>query len=196
MVGNNRRQIGLFFGTFNPIHNGHMAIANYFVEFSDIDQLWFILSPHNPLKKRSDLLADYHRLHLLELAIGDSRLFKVSKVEFHLPKPSYTIDTLVYLQEQFSDCDFRLIIGSDNLNTFHKWKNYEMILSNYSILVYPRNGFKLADSLYREYIELVDAPQMEISSSFIRKAIGDGKDVSFFMPSSVSAYIDEMNFYK
>ncbi len=191
-----KKKIGLFFGTFNPVHIGHMAIANYFVAYSDLDQLWFVVSPHNPLKNRNDLLADYHRLHLLELAIGDSNLFRVSNVEFNMPKPSYTIDTLTYLHEKYPDYELVLLLGSDNLDSFHKWKNYQVILDQYQLYVYPRNQFKPEDSVYREHIKLVDAPQMEVSSSFIRKAIREGKDVSFFMPESVARYVNEMNFYQ
>ncbi len=191
-----KKKIGLFFGTFNPVHIGHMAIANYFVAYSDLDQLWFVVSPHNPLKNRNDLLADYHRLHLLELAIGDSNLFRVSNVEFNMPKPSYTIDTLTYLHEKYPDYELVLLLGSDNLDSLHKWKNYQVILDQYQLYVYPRNQFKPEDSVYRDYIRLVDAPQMEVSSSFIRKAIRDGKNVSFFMPEPVARYVNEMNFYQ
>lgn len=131
---------GLFFGSFNPIHNGHMVIANYFAEFSDLKQVWFVVSPHNPLKPAGSLLNDFQRLQLVELAIGDYRKMKVSKIEFGLPKPSYTINTLTHLQEKFPQHEFVLIMGSDNLHTFHKWKNYEQILEYFSIYIYPRPG--------------------------------------------------------
>jgi len=190
------KRIGLFFGSFNPIHIGHLAIANYFVEFTDLDQLWFVVSPQNPLKPRGSLLADYHRLHLVDEAIGNSPLFRSSKIEFELPKPSYTIDTLTYLTEKYPENKFILLIGADNLESFQKWKNYQVILDEYEIMVYPRPGYPEKFSHIQGNIRLIHAPLMEISSSFIRQSIQEGKDVSFFMPKAVSDYIQEMHFYK
>lgn len=190
------KRIGLFFGSFNPVHIGHMAIANYFVAFSDLDQLWFVVSPLNPLKPRHNLLNDYQRLHLVDLAIGDSGLFRSSKVEFDLPKPSYTIDTLTYLQEKHPDYQFILIIGSDNLISFHKWKNFEVILEEYELMVYPRPGYEVNLADFPGKIRLLDAPLMEISSSFIRESIRNKKDVRYFMPAAVAEYISEMHFYE
>lgn len=187
---------GLFFGSFNPIHNGHMVIANYFAEFSDLKQVWFVVSPHNPLKPAGSLLNDFQRLQLVELAIGDYRKMKVSKIEFGLPKPSYTINTLTHLQERFPQHEFVLIMGSDNLHTFHKWKNYEQILEYYSIYIYPRPGFDGGDFKNHPKVKFIEAPLMEISSTFIRNAIKSKKDVRFMMPEKVADYIDEMNFYK
>ncbi|HNR48398.1 MAG TPA: nicotinate (nicotinamide) nucleotide adenylyltransferase [Bacteroidia bacterium] len=187
---------GLFFGSFNPIHNGHMVIANYFAEFSDLKQVWFVVSPHNPLKPAGSLLNDFQRLQLVELAIGDYRKMKVSKIEFGLPKPSYTINTLTHLQEKFPQHEFVLIMGSDNLHTFHKWKNYEQILEYYSIYIYPRPGFDGGDFKNHPKVKFIEAPLMEISSTFIRNAIKSKKDVRFMMPEKVADYIDEMNFYK
>lgn len=187
---------GLFFGSFNPIHNGHMVIANYFAEFSDLKQVWFVVSPHNPLKPAGSLLNDFQRLQLVELAIGDYRKMKVSKIEFGLPKPSYTINTLTHLQEKYPQHEFVLIMGSDNLHTFHKWKNYEQILEYYSIYIYPRPGFDGGDFKNHPKVKFIEAPLMEISSTFIRNAIKSKKDVRFMMPEKVADYIDEMNFYR
>ncbi|MCK4663236.1 MAG: nicotinate-nucleotide adenylyltransferase [Bacteroidales bacterium] len=189
-------KIGLFFGSFNPVHIGHMVIANYLLEYSDIDQIWFVLSPQNPLKEKSTLLPDYQRLELLNLAISDHYKMKSSTIEFSMPKPSYTIDTLTYLKEKFSSHDFSLIMGADNLATIHKWKNYEIILSDYKIIVYPRHGKYENEFFNHPNVKLVQAPLMEISSSFIREAIKDGKDIRYFLPYKVNEYINEMYFYK
>lgn len=187
---------GLFFGSFNPVHNGHMVIANFFTEFSDLNQVWFVVSPHNPLKPAGSLLNDFQRLQLVELAIGDYRKMKASKIEFGLPKPSYTINTLTHLQEKYPQHEFVLIMGSDNLHTFHKWKNYEQILEYYSIYIYPRPGFDGGDFKSHPKVKFIEAPLMEISSTFIRNAIKSKKDVRFMMPEKVADYIDEMNFYR
>ena len=133
-------RIGLFFGSFNPVHIGHLAIANYLVEFGNIDQLWFVVSPHNPHKKKENLLHDYDRLEMMQIAIRNEHRFRVCDVEFRLPKPSYTIDTLTHLSEKYPDHSFSIIMGSDNIVNFHRWKNYDQILKNYGILVYPRPG--------------------------------------------------------
>jgi nicotinate-nucleotide adenylyltransferase len=189
-------KIGLFFGSFNPVHNGHMVLANYMAEFTDMQQVWFVVSPHNPLKPVGSLLNDYQRLQLVELAIGDYRKIKLSKIEFGLPKPSYTIHTLVHLHEKFPDHEFVLIMGSDNLHTFHKWKNYEQILKHHQIYVYPRPGYDGGDFKNHPQIKFTQAPLMELSSTFIRNAIKAGKDVRFMLPEKVFNYLDEMNFYK
>ncbi|WP_303922001.1 nicotinate (nicotinamide) nucleotide adenylyltransferase [Draconibacterium sediminis] len=190
-------KIGLYFGSYNPIHIGHLAIANYMVEYTDIDQLWFVVSPHNPLKKKNNLLDDYQRLELVHRAVeGDDR-FRASNIEFSLPKPSYTVDTLAYLKEQHPNYHFKILMGSDNLENFHKWKNYETILGNYGIIVYPRPGFDPDKVLVEKNITMAkDAPLMEISSSFIRKAIKEGKDVRHFLPQKSWEYLEEMNFYR
>jgi len=190
-------KIGLFFGSFNPIHIGHLAIANYLVEYSDIDQLWFVVSPCNPFKKKKKMLEDYHRVHLVQCAVENDSRFKVCDIELKLPKPSYTIDTLTYLHEAYPDKEFCIIMGSDNLKSIDKWKNYEIILKDYPILVYPRPDYKvnIEDYPYAR-IQILKAPLMEISSSFIRKAIADGKDVRYFLFPEVYRYMDEMNFYK
>ncbi|MEO8148803.1 MAG: nicotinate (nicotinamide) nucleotide adenylyltransferase [Bacteroidia bacterium] len=191
-----QKKIGLFFGSFNPVHNGHMVIANYMAEFTDLNEVWLVVSPHNPLKPMGSLLQDYHRLTLVKEAIGDYRKIKASNIEFSLPKPSYTIHTLVHLKEKFPQHDFCLIMGSDNLDTFHKWKNYEMILADYEIYIYPRPASDGGQFKDHPKVKFVNAPMMEISATFIRKSIKEKKDVRFMMPLPVYNYIDEMGFYK
>ena len=190
-------KIGLFFGSFNPIHIGHLAIANYLVEYYEIDQLWFVVSPCNPFKKKKKMLEDYHRVHLVQCAVENDPRFKVCDIELKLPKPSYTIDTLTYLHETYPDKEFYIIMGSDNLKSIDKWKNYEMIFENYPILVYPRPDYEVHVEDYPSArIQILKAPLMEISSSFIRRAVADGKDVRYFLFPEVFRYMDEMNFYK
>lgn len=190
-------KIGLFFGSFNPIHIGHLALANYFVEFTDLDNLWFVVSPQNPLKKRNTLLEDYHRLHLVRLSIEDkSGKYQASNIEFDMPKPSYTIDTLTYLKEKYTEHEFVLIMGADNIATIHKWKNYEEIIKNYQIYVYPRPNIDISNIQIDANYQVFEAPTIEVSSSFIRKAINQGKNIDFFMHEKVAKYVDEMNFYK
>lgn len=187
---------GLLFGSFNPIHIGHMAIANYMLEFTDLERLWFVVTPHNPLKKKSSLLADHHRLELVNRAIGDNPKMKASDIEFKLPQPNYTTDTLAYLREKYPKQEFALIMGSDNLVTLHKWKNYELLLEQYEIYVYPRPGDKDLPYADNPRVKITEAPLMEVSSSFIREAIRDKKDVRYFMPGEVSKYVQEMHFYE
>lgn len=190
--------VGLYFGSFNPIHIGHLAIANYVVEFGDIDQLWFVISPQNPFKTKKSLLPDYYRLELVERAIGDADKFRASNIEFALPKPSYTIDTLAYLHEKHPQHNFRLIMGADSLANFHRWKNYQQILAYHSLIVYPRPGVALDEltECYQDKVQIVDAPLMELSATFIRNALKAGKDMRFFVPPAAYDYIDEMNFYR
>jgi nicotinate-nucleotide adenylyltransferase len=188
-------KIGLFFGSFNPVHIGHLAIANYMVEFTDLQQLWFIISPHNPLKPKQSLLADYHRRTLMEIAIDRDPRYRVSDIEFSMPQPSYTIDTLTWLKEKYPDSTFVILMGSDGLPTFNKWKNYRLIEENYQRYLYPRPGYPVVASEHKN-ITVIDAPLMEISSSFIREAIGRGKDIRNFLPPKVFDYIEEMHFYK
>ncbi|MDX9883446.1 MAG: nicotinate (nicotinamide) nucleotide adenylyltransferase [Prolixibacteraceae bacterium] len=189
-------KIGLYFGTFNPIHIGHLAIANYMLEFADIDQLWFVISPQSPFKQKQSMLDDYQRLELVTRAIGDDPRMRASSIEFKLPKPSYTIDTLTYLQEEFPSHRFSILMGSDNLENFHKWKNYEQIIENYPVIIYPRPGFDPRTVTVYKNIQITDAPIMEISSTFIREAIKAGKDVRHFVPAKAWQYIEEMNFYR
>jgi len=195
-------RIGLYFGSFNPIHIGHMAIAGYMTEFAGLDQVWFVVSPHNPLKKKETLLADHQRLFMTQLAIGDNNKIKSTDIEFKLPAPSYTIDTLVYLKEKFIKNDFCLVMGEDNLHTLHKWKNVNELVKMCPIYVYPRPNTKKPSSLLLDQIlsaadiNQVDAPLMDISGTFIRNGIKTGKDMSYFVPSPVWKYIKEMHFYE
>jgi len=194
---NLKLKIGLYFGSYNPVHIGHLAIANYLVEYTDIDQLWFVVSPQNPHKKKTNLLDDYQRSELVYRAVeGDDRL-RVSNIEFNLPKPSYTVNTLAYLKDQHPDYHFQILMGSDNLENFHKWKNYETIIENYGVIVYPRPGFDKSNVRNHKNITIAEgAPLIEISSSFIRKAIHEGKDIRHFLPLKSFEYLEEMNFYK
>jgi nicotinate-nucleotide adenylyltransferase len=190
-------KIGLFFGTYNPIHVGHMVIANYMVEFTDLDKLWIVVTPHNPFKEKKSMLADYHRLQLVKIAIGDDNRFKASDIEFNLPQPNYTVHTLAYLKEQYPDNDFVLVMGADNLSHFKKWKNYEEILDKYQVYVYPRvEGQVQLELVNHPKVSFYQAPVMQVSSSFIRKSIADKKDVRYYLPKDVSEYINEMHFYE
>ena len=193
------KNIGLYFGTFNPIHIGHLAIANHMVEFSDLDEVWMVVTPHNPFKKKSTLLADNHRLQLVEIAVENYPKLKGSNIEFKLPQPNYTVNTLIHISEKYPEYQFNIIIGEGNLASCHKWKNYEVILENHHIYVYPRVH---KDSIVKTQfdtnpkIHKVNAPIMEISSTFIRKGIADKKNMQALVPCKVWQYIDEMNFYK
>lgn len=195
-------KIGLYFGSFNPVHIGHIAIAGYMTEFAGLDQVWFIVSPQNPLKKKETLLADHHRLYLVQLAIGDNIRLKASDIELRLPVPSYTIDTLTYLQEKYPVNEFCLVMGADNLYTLHKWKNAEELIRKYPVYVYPRPESEkpvsplLKNILSSADIHSVDAPLMEISGTFIREGIKNRKDMSYFLPPDVWKYIKEMHFYE
>jgi len=187
---------GLFFGSFNPIHIGHLAIASYMMEYSDLQELWFVVSPQNPLKEKKTLLADYDRLELTQRAIEDDDRFDVSDIEFRMPRPSYTIDTLTYLSEKHPSREFVLIMGSDGLKHFHRWKHADLLEQRYHRLVYPRPGMTREMIKKQKNITLMDAPLMEISSSFIRQAISDGKDMRHFLPPKTYSYIREMHFYE
>lgn len=191
-----RKKIALFFGSFNPLHIGHMILANYLVEFTNCDQLWFVISPQNPHKERAGLLDATHRYAIVERAVYDDNRFKVSKIEFSMPVPSFTCDTMVRLVEKYPDYDFSLLIGEDNLKNFHKWKNAAYMVENFHFYVYPRAGSAESDWLNHTSFTKINAPEIEISSSFIRKAIKEKKDVSWYMPEKAWQYIDEMNFYK
>jgi nicotinate-nucleotide adenylyltransferase len=191
-----KTKIGLYFGSFNPIHNGHLMIAGYMVEYSDLKEIWFVISPQNPLKEKSSLLTDYHRLALVNVAIENDARFKSCDIEFKLPQPSYTINTLTYLQEKYPQKEFALIMGADNLENLDKWKNYEQILQHYSIYVYPRPGASGGSFKDHPNVNWVKAPNLEISSSFIRLAIKEKKNVNYFLPDKVYQYIQEMHFYE
>ncbi|HEX8268698.1 MAG TPA: nicotinate (nicotinamide) nucleotide adenylyltransferase [Flavobacterium sp.] len=191
-------KVGLYFGTFNPIHTGHLIIANHMAEFSALEQVWMVVTPHNPLKKKETLLDDYQRLQLVFLATEEYPKIKPSDIEFKLPQPNYTIHTLVHLQEKFPQHQFALIMGEDNLKSLHKWKNYEVILENYEIYIYPRISSGPENLQFEDHpkIHLIDAPVVEISSTFIREQIKVGKNIKPLLPHNVWQYIDHNNLYK
>jgi nicotinate-nucleotide adenylyltransferase len=191
-------KIGLYFGTFNPIHIGHLIIANHMAEHADLDQIWMVVTPHNPLKKKATLLDDYHRLQMVYLATEDFPKIKPSDIEFKLSQPNYTVNTLVHLQEKFPDYEFSLIMGEDNLKSLHKWKNYEVILAHHDIYVYPRISSEAENLELKNHpkIHLIDAPVVEISSTIIRNTIKKGKNVQPLLPHKVWEFIDHNNFYK
>jgi nicotinate-nucleotide adenylyltransferase len=203
-------KIGLYFGTFNPIHVGHLVIANYMADYTDLDQVWLVVSPQNPLKVKSSLLPDFHRLAIVKAAIDDNPKLRASDIEFKLSKPSYTATTLTYLAEKYPENKFSLIMGEDNLRTLHKWFNHEVILKNHDFYVYPRvlteqeeieidQIGSLPDNLFRNLPNVTicnEAPVMKVSASFVRNAIKSGKDVRYLLTEPVRKYIDEMNFYK
>jgi nicotinate-nucleotide adenylyltransferase len=191
-------RIGLYFGTFNPIHTGHLIIANHMAENSSLDQIWLVVTPHNPLKKKSTLLDDHHRLQMVFLATEDYPKLKPSDVEFRLPQPNYTVNTLAHLQEKFPVHEFSLIMGEDNLNSLHKWKNYEVLLQNHDIFVYPRINTEVisAEIASAARIHRVDAPIVEISSTFIRNSVKEGKNIRPLLPEKVWQYMVHNLFYK
>ncbi|HBG70343.1 MAG: nicotinic acid mononucleotide adenylyltransferase [Bacteroidetes bacterium GWF2_43_63] len=193
---NSKKQIGLYFGSFNPPHIGHMAIANYLLAFGNIDEIWFVVSPQNPLKEKQSLIQGRTRLEMVRRAIGNCPGMRVSDVEFGLPTPNYTINTLVNLEEKFPDHAFCLIMGMDNIQTFHKWKSWETILEQNRILVYPRPGFDGKPHIGHPHVEVINAPLMEISSSFIRDAISEGRNMRFFLPEAVAMMIENEGLYK
>lgn len=192
-----KKHIGLYFGTFNPIHIGHLAIANHMAEFSDLDEVWLVVTPHNPHKKKSSLLPDYDRLEMAHRATRSYDKLRPSEIEFGLPQPNYTVNTLAHLEEKFPNYTFSLIMGEDNLQSFPKWKNYEVILERYYLLVYPRvyDLKKTATLANHKKVTYIKAPIMEISSTFIRNSIKEGKNIRPLLPASVWEYIDEMGFY-
>jgi nicotinate-nucleotide adenylyltransferase len=201
------KKTGLFFGTFNPIHVGHLIIANYMAEFTPLDEVWLVVSPQNPLKQKKSLLADYHRLAMARVAVEDNPRIRVSDIEFKLPKPSYTIHTIAYLKEKYPDKSFVLIMGEDNLRSFHKWKNHEELLKQVEIYVYPRalteqEKNDSANTEKNKFLEhpkvhyFEEVPVMKLSASFIRDAIKKGKDVRYLLTDPVYHYVKEMHFYE
>ncbi len=193
-----QKKVGLFFGTFNPIHVGHLIIANHLAEHSDLEEVWMVVTPHNPHKKKKTLLDDIHRLAMVRIAIEDYPKIQASNIEFELPQPNYTVNTLVVLEEKFPKKEFCLIMGEDNLKSFHKCKNYEVILERYPIYVYPRISEATAKTQFSNHqnITKIDAPIVEISASFIRKNIALEKNIRPLLPKNVWEYLDEMNFYR
>ncbi len=186
-----KKKVGLYFGTFNPIHSGHLIIANYMVEFSELTEVWMVVTPHNPFKKKNSLLDNHHRLEMVYKACEDYPNLKPSDIEFGLPQPNYTVNTLIQLEEKYPDLEFALIMGEDNLKSFHKWKNYEVILERYSIFVYPRisKGRVENEFITNAKITRVPAPIIELSSTFIRKAVKEGKNIRPMLPEKVWKYL-------
>lgn len=196
-MATSEKKTGLFFGSFNPIHIGHLVIAEYMVEFAGLDQVWFVVSPQNPLKQHTSLLPEQQRLQMVRMAIEYDSRFKASNIEFGMPRPSYTINTLAYLQEKYPGRHFSLIMGTDNITTLHKWKNYEQLLDNYEIYIYPRKELhEIPAYAKRSSVHFTEAPVMEISSTFIRNAIQQKKDVRHMIPPAVAQYIKEMHFFE
>ena len=192
------KKIGLFFGSFNPIHIGHLILANYIVEHTDLDELWFVVSPQNPLKSKKSLLHDHDRYDIVEMAIKNYPKMRVSDIEFSMPKPSYTIDSLTYLRERYPEYIFGLIMGEDNLVSLPKWKNYETLIKNHQIIVYPRVLSQDTDkeSIAHENICKINAPIIELSATEIRKMIREKKNVRPMLPPEVFEYIDTKGFYQ
>lgn len=191
-----KRRTALFFGSFNPIHVGHLVIANTMVQQEGVDELWFVVSPQNPLKERATLLADHHRLEMVRRAVDDNYRLKVCDIEMHLPIPSYTVVTLAALREKYAEREFSLIMGSDNLQTFERWRNYEYILENYKIYVYPRPGSERCALRSHPNVTMAEVPMMDISSSYIRQQIAARRDVRYLLTEPVYEYLTEMHFYE
>ncbi len=191
-------KIGLFFGSFNPLHVGHLIIANHFVENSDLDRVWFVVTPQNPHKNKKTLLEDHHRLSMVRIAVDDYPKLEASDIEFGLPQPNYTVNTLIYITEKYPQHQFSLIMGEDNLISFHKWKNYDVIIENHEIYVYPRLTDKKITDAFKDHskIHKVAAPIVQISATAIRNAIKEGKEIRPLLPANVWEYLDEMNFYR
>jgi nicotinate-nucleotide adenylyltransferase len=189
-------KIGLYFGSFNPIHHGHLIIASHILNNSDLEQIWFIVSPQNPLKPSAGLLNEYHRLYLVKLAIDGEKNMRASDIEFKLPRPSYTIDTLTYLAEKYPQHQFSLIMGSDSLQNISRWKNYELLLKNYTIYIYPRPGVDKTEEFPNASLIRVDAPNLEISSTQIRKNLREGKSIRYLVPENVREEIEKNGYYK
>ena len=195
------KKVGLFFGTFNPIHVGHLIIANHMAEFSGLDEVWLVVTPHNPHKKKNTLLEDTHRLAMVRIATESYPKLKASTVEFDLPQPNYTVNTLTVLEEKYPTKEFCLIMGEDNLKNLHKWKNYEVILERYPIFIYPRISKNTEDNSNsilnkNNSVTFINAPKVELPSTFIRKSIALNKNIKPMLSKNVWHYIDEMNFYK
>jgi len=188
-------KIGLFFGSFNPVHIGHLILANTIAERAKMDKIWFVVSPQNPLKKQKNLLHEFDRFDMVRRAIADNDKFNVSDIEFQMPKPSYTADTLAWLTDKYPQHSFKLIIGEDNLSNFHKWKNSKAILENYGLLVYPRRGSEKSELLQHKSVVMVEAPQIDISATFIREAIKAGESIKYIVPEDVATLIRVKKFY-
>lgn len=197
------KRVGLYFGTFNPIHIGHLVIANFMAHHTDLDEVWIIVTPHNPLKKRADLMSDKHRLQMVRLAIQDNDQLVASDVEFHLPQPNYTVNTLDHLKAEHPDYTFVIIMGEDNLRGFHKWQGHERMLRDHDLYVYPRTvtegedeDVEIHPSLDMTRVQMVDAPMIKISSTFLRNAISENKDIRYLVPNKVVNYISNNYLYE
>lgn len=190
------QKIGLFFGSFNPVHIGHLIIANYMATQTDLDRVWFVVSPQNPLKPKKTLARDHDRLHLVRLGIGDNPLLQASNVEFDLPKPSYTVDTLAFLREKYPDREFALIMGGDNLATLHLWKNYEQILAGYDLYIYKRPTIDLGELAAHPRVRIFQAPLLDISATYIRECLRTGKSVRYLVPEAVWEYLESSRMYR
>lgn len=188
--------IGLFFGSFNPIHLGHLVIANYMANYTDLKEVWFVVSPHNPLKQKAGLADMYDRLEMARLATENATHLKVSDIEFKLPQPSYTVDTMAHLKEKHPEKEFALIMGADNLVSLKKWKNYEVLLQNHQIFVYPRPNADIGEWENHPSIVITETPQMDISSTFIRQAVKQEKSIQFLVPDAVIDFMDRKSLYK
>jgi len=188
-------KIGLYFGSFNPIHTGHLIIANHAANETDLDQVWFVVSPQNPFKHSSSLLNEYQRLHLIKLAINGENNLRGSNVEFGLPKPSYTVDTLIYLKEKHPEHEFSILMGSDGFQNLNKWKNYQAITANYNIYIYRRPGFDITDT-HGAIIHVLEAPLLEISSTHIRELVKDKKSIRYLVPDVVKEEIELAGYYR
>ncbi|MBC7722746.1 MAG: nicotinate-nucleotide adenylyltransferase [Pedobacter sp.] len=189
-------KIGLYFGSFNPIHIGHLIIANHVANYTDVDQVWLVVSPRNPLKLSSLLLNEYSRLHLVKIAVEDNLKIKASDVEFKLPKPSYTIDTLTYLKERYPTNSFSVIMGSDSFRNIGKWKNFEILLKNYSLIIYPRPNFPIQNEKISQNIRVLNAPLLEISATAIREAVKNNKSIRYLVSDNVCDEIENAGYYK
>ena len=179
------RKIGIYSGSFNPVHIGHLALANYLCEFEGVDEVWFLVTPHNPLKEQGELMDDELRLRLVQLAVEGYPRFRASDFEFHLPRPSYSIHTLEALRRSYPDTEFTLIIGSDNWLCFDRWFEAKRIVSEFGLLIYPRPGYEVDEDMLPPHVRIVHAPCIEVSSPFVRQALRQGKDVRFFLPAKV-----------
>ena len=189
-----KRRIGLFFGSFNPIHTGHMIIANLAHSYDLVDEIWFVVSPQNPHKKSGSLLPEQDRIDLVREAIKDDYYFRASDIEFQLPKPSYTVNTMTFLGEKYPDYDFRLIIGEDNLASFPRWKNYEVLL-NYGLIVYPRPNSKPSELKDHPKVSWMEAPKVDISATLIRKLVESGKSIKYLVPQTVAELIEARKYF-
>lgn len=188
-------KIGLYFGSFNPVHVAHLIIANHILNETDIEKVWFVVSPQNPFKSETSLLNEYHRLHLVKSAIENDNRIKASDIEFNLPKPSYTVNTLAYLTEKHPEHNFSIIMGSDSFQNLNKWKNYEVIIKNYSIYAYRRPGFEI-ENTFNADLKIVDAPLLQLSATYIRKCIAEGKSIRYMVPDAVLEEIEKGGYYK